>query len=866
MAGAARRSQSGRKKQQKVLLKDAEFVESRTFIDEALAIFSGIAAVFIAASVISFYLAPPVHDVDAGAQVRNIMGPVGEFIAVVLSGAFGVSGTVAVLLLLAGTVAFWRHGEEILRRPLSVNLLSLVGTFLVLTSCAGLSALVDGVRGGGLVGDTARGLIASLIGPLGAAAVFSALLLSGVSLTLHMSVGVIVVGALRALARTLAFALVTVPIFLAELLWLAIRASGQLLLRALSSVGRVLFSRSGRSGRAEEAPLPAPRRRGRKRVATVVEEDSDEEEQDEEDEEEELEDADDEDDEQRYVVVQRSNNTSKLSARELAQLRKRSRQELREDPMAQEFPGYELPDIELLSPAEESVGGEGDDELREKSRLIEAKLRDFGILGKVTHVHPGPVITLFEFEPAPGVKVGRIAALQDDLAMSLRASSIRIIAPIPRRGTVGIEVPNKHRDVVRLRDVLESKAFHEADSVLSVSIGKDTYGEPVVMDIATMPHLLMAGATGTGKSVCINTLLLSLLYRASPAQLGLILIDPKVLELSIYEGIPHLRVPVVTVPRQAKAVLEWAVNEMNRRYRYMQKFGVRNIDSYNKLVMGEDAPANAEEQLDEDVINLSEEEVVESGIVAPEDEREPERQIFEERLKPLPKIVIVIDELADLMLTVGRDIEELITRLAQKARAAGIHLIVATQRPSVDVITGLIKANFPARLSFRVTTRIDSRTILDGMGAEKLLGRGDMLFMVPGGEGPRRVHGAFVSDAEVKRVVDSIKAKWSPNYDQRMMELCERALVEDENERERKANGGSGGGEDEYDEMYDKCVELVVQKGQASTSMLQRAFRLGYNRAARIIDMMEREGIVGPMDGAKPREVRIAADPSEQPN
>jgi S-DNA-T family DNA segregation ATPase FtsK/SpoIIIE len=479
----------------------------------------------------------------------------------------------------------------------------------------------------------------------------------------------------------------------------------------------------------------------------------------------------------------------------------------------------------------------------------------------VTQVHPGPVITLFEFEPAAGVKVGRIAALQDDLAMSLKASSIRIIAPIPKRGTVGIEVPNKHRAMVRLRDCLETEAFTGAESILSVPLGKDTYGDAVVVDIATMPHLLMAGATGTGKSVCINALLLSLLYKAHPSELGLILIDPKVLELSIYDGIPHLRVPVVTDPRQAKAVLSWAVKEMDRRYRYMQRFGVRNIDGYNRIVAGEsDDKEESKESAQESADPLQSEGVEADGAASDAEEgKNSIEPIGAEQLKPLPKIVIVIDELADLMLTVGREIEELITRLAQKARAAGIHLIVATQRPSVDVITGLIKANFPARLSFRVSSRIDSRTILDSMGAEKLLGKGDMLFMLPGAVPLKRVHGAFVSDQEVQKVVGALKAQCGPQYDENIIAACEKALAE-----ENGSGSEGGGGEpnpDDFDPFYDKAVELVVEKGQASTSMIQRTFRIGYNRAARIIEMMEREGVVGKMDGVKPREVLAPPGP-----
>lgn len=482
---------------------------------------------------------------------------------------------------------------------------------------------------------------------------------------------------------------------------------------------------------------------------------------------------------------------------------------------------YTPPPYELLTEGSDEVHTESEEELIRISRLIEGKLRDFNIAGRITEVHPGPVVTMFEFEPAPGIKVGKIAALQDDLSMSLKAQSLRIVAPIPRKGTVGIEVPNRSRDIVRLRTLLESDLMRNSASSLTIGLGKDAYGDPICADISTMPHLLIAGATGTGKSVCINTVLLSLLYRASPAELGLILIDPKILELSVYEGVPHLRVPVVTNPKQARAVLDWAAKEMDRRYRMMQKHGVRNIDGYNALVAGT------------------------SGAVL----KKAEDGSIQETLEPLSKLVIVIDELADLMLTVGRDIEELITRLAQKARAAGIHLIVATQRPSVDVITGLIKANFPARLSFRVASRIDSRTILDSMGAEKLLGRGDMLFLQPGGGSPRRIHGAFVTDTEVKNVIEAVKKNGPPAYDERIIGAVEKALEEDD------SSSSSYEGGNEYDELYDKAVELVLEKGQASTSMVQRVFRIGYNRAARIIEQMERDGIVGPMDGVKPREV-----------
>ncbi|MEZ4753438.1 MAG: DNA translocase FtsK [Bdellovibrionota bacterium] len=577
--------------------------------------------------------------------------------------------------------------------------------------------------------------------------------------------------------------------------------------------------------------------------------------------EEEWEDEEEEDRDLSKIVVTRRAFDDRASTREIKKVRSRVKQQMKEFDAEKAFADYEPPDISLLTRGHSNSDNANDDELRDISRIIELKLQDFNIDGQVTQVHPGPVITLFEFEPAPGIKVGKIAALQDDLAMSLKANSIRILAPIPNRGTVGIEVPNRHREIVRLRDVLESEQLINSDSILSVPLGKDTYGEPIIDDIAKLPHLLIAGATGTGKSVCINALLISLLYKASPAELGLILIDPKILELSVYEGIPHLKVPVVTNPRQAKAVLEWAVNEMNRRYRLMQKFGVRNIDGYNRVARGEseeevtsDAPDGFTTLGEGDVIAEGEEASLEDLAVADpisaDDSADADQEaLFQEKIIPLPKIVIVIDELADLMLSVGRDIEDLVARLAQKARAAGLHLIVATQRPSVDVVTGLIKANFPARLSFRVSSRIDSRTILDTQGAEKLLGMGDMLYLRPGGVHLRRMHGAFVSDTEVKKVIRELKKGVKPVYDEKIIEHCEKAL-----EEENQNNAGLGG-QIEFDAYYDQAVELVVNKGQASTSMLQRAFRIGYNRAARIIDSMEQEGVIGPMDGAKPREI-----------
>jgi S-DNA-T family DNA segregation ATPase FtsK/SpoIIIE len=445
-------------------------------------------------------------------------------------------------------------------------------------------------------------------------------------------------------------------------------------------------------------------------------------------------------------------------------------------------------------------------------------------------VRPGPVITMYEFKPAPGVKVRRIVLLADDLAMALRAVSVRILAPIPGESVVGIEIPNPRRETVFLREVIESEAYRNTDSKLTLALGKDIGGTPFATDLAKMPHLLVAGATGTGKSVSINAMILSILYKSSPQDVKFIMVDPKMLELTVYEDIPHLLVPVVTDPKRAAAALFWAMDEMDRRYRLMRDKGARNIDNYNRTLEREAGSKRP-------VIDLTEPEDEDS--IAMGGSLSDDAPLTHERL---PKIVIIIDELADLMMTVGRDIEEYITRLAQKARAAGIHLILATQPPSVDVITGLIKANFPARISFQVTSRVDSRTILDSMGGEKLLGNGDLLFLPPGTARLIRVHGAFVSDQEVRRVMKFIKQQGRPSYRPEVLEA-------------KKQIDSASAADEEYDEMYDQAVAIVTETQQASISMVQRRLRVGYNRAARMIEQMERDGVVGPADGAKAREV-----------
>ncbi len=512
---------------------------------------------------------------------------------------------------------------------------------------------------------------------------------------------------------------------------------------------------------------------------------------------------------------------------------------------------YALPPLSYLADPKPSGKQRSEKEMLINAQILTKKLADFGIDGRVTQVLPGPVITQYEFEPAPGVKVSKIAALADDLAMGLRAMSVRILAPVPGKAVVGVEVPNAYVEPVNLKEMLTASPFVDSDSKLTIALGKDTGGTPVVADLAKMPHLLIAGSTGSGKSVGVNAMIMSILFKARPDEVNFIMVDPKMLELSIYDGIPHLISPVVTNPKKAANALRWAVNEMERRYALLADKGFRNIAGYNEW---------AEEQLDDEAKKAKrrkKEKDVEVRVQRFDEDGEMLADSIEvdEPVKKLPFIVIIIDELADLMLVASKEVEDSLARLAQMARASGIHLILATQRPSVDVLTGLIKANFPTRLSYQVTSRIDSRTILDSMGAEKLLGKGDLLFLPPGSGRLQRIHGPFVSDDEVKRVVEFVKKQGKPQFNEEILKMQEKADLPAGAEEE-------GLGDDE--EFFEQAVELVALTRQASISMVQRRLRIGYNRAARIIETMEQRGMVGPADGARPRQVLIPAPPGKE--
>ncbi|RUW51363.1 DNA translocase FtsK, partial [Mesorhizobium sp. M8A.F.Ca.ET.021.01.1.1] len=505
---------------------------------------------------------------------------------------------------------------------------------------------------------------------------------------------------------------------------------------------------------------------------------------------------------------------------------------------------FEMPSLHFLSEPKNVARDPSlsKDALEQNARLLEGVLEDFGVKGEIIAVRPGPVVTLYELEPAPGIKSSRVIGLSDDIARSMSAIACRV-AVVPGRNAIGIELPNAKRETVYLREIMASRDFETTKAKLALALGKTINGEAVIVDIAKMPHVLVAGTTGSGKSVAINTMILSLLYRLTPQECRLIMIDPKMLELSVYDGIPHLLTPVVTDPKKAVVALKWTVREMEDRYRKMSKVGVRNIDGFNARV----------QQAEKKGEKISR--TVQTGF-----DRQTGEAIYETEnldLEPMPYIVVIIDEMADLMMVAGKDIEGAVQRLAQMARAAGIHVIMATQRPSVDVITGTIKANFPTRISFQVTSKIDSRTILGEQGAEQLLGMGDMLYMAGGGR-IQRVHGPFVSDDEVEKIVGHLKLQGVPEY----LDAITEDDGEDDDEPSGKggSGGGSGGNFEDSDDPYDQAVSVVLRDGKASTSYIQRRLGIGYNRAASIIEKMEKEGIVGPANHAGKREILVPTE------
>ncbi|MDR0247493.1 MAG: DNA translocase FtsK 4TM domain-containing protein [Burkholderiales bacterium] len=707
----------------------------------------------------------------AGDAVRNKGGVVGAWLADL---CFYLLGSAAWWMIVAGVIAlvvmFWRLRAQDAAREYSVGI-ALLGFVLLIVSSAALEAtrpwlvLMHDLRTpGGVIGEIVGFQLQALLGITGAGFLLVALWAIGLSLFSGIS-------------------------------WIAISEKlGWALERLFSALRKTIEARQDRKiGRQVMAE--------REHVIEQVR---------------------NEDEAREPVLVVPPVTVIPQSPRI-----EKERQQEKQRQLFDDLPTTSLPPLSLLDAAIHKTEAVSAETLEFTSRLIERKLADFGISAKVLAAYPGPIITRYEIEPAIGVKGSQIVTLVKDLARALSVVSIRVVETIPGKSCMALELPNPKRQIVRLIEVLSSKSYNEAASRLTLALGKDIAGNPVVADLAKMPHVLVAGTTGSGKSVALNAMILSLLYKTEPRQVRLLLIDPKMLELSIYEGIPHLLAPVVTDMRLAPTALNWCVGEMERRYKLMSHLAVRNLAGYNAKVI--DAKKNKTP--------------LTNPLSLTPDDPEP--------LEEMPQIVVVVDELADLMMVTGKKFEELIARVAQKARAAGIHLMLATQRPSVDVITGLIKANIPTRIAFQVASKVDSRTILDQMGAEALLGQGDMLFLPPGSGYPQRVHGAFVSDEEVHHVVEYLKRQGPPNY-------IESVLLESDPDAGEGGNGSSA--DAEADPMYDQAVALVLKTRRPSISWVQRNLGIGYNRAARLIEQMERAGLVSAMQSNGNREVLVASD------
>ena len=781
--------------------KKEHFKQRIDYGKEVLAIvFLGL-GIFVALSLASYSPEDPALNSASNMEnVGNLGGIIGAYLADILFTVFGVSAyvTAFVFLVMAALQFLGKRLRLRVREVLFYLGLIICASTLVHLKFERVVIAGHAVAGGGIIGGLAGQILIRYAGHIGAIVVAASGTLLFFTLATHVTLG----SALRLFKRSFVWWIKRVSEGIAIIIFGAWRALRQKMPAAFRYVIGSAKKLTTREKSCKQTPAisndwkPEPVRTSGEDAQALKA--------------------------LRTAVQKPDNGGPKILQR--ANIKKTKKGDAQLKFLSINCEGYTLPPLSLLDTGNQVRAEVDEESLRKNSILLEHKLKDFAVEGRVTAIHPGPVITRYEFEPSPGTKISKIANLEDDLSMLLGGRSVRILPHLPGKAAIGIEVPNGDRETVWLKDIISSNAFQKATSKLSLALGVNTEGNPMVTDLAKMPHMLVAGATGSGKSVGINSMIVSLLYKLSPQDVRLILVDPKMLELSIYEGIPHLLLPVVTKPKKAVMAMRWAVKEMERRYRLMASVGARDLIGYN--------------------------EKIKQGTVETIAEEEAEKRLAEDKeavchTGHLPYIIIIIDELADLMMTASQDMEETITRLAQMARAAGIHLVLATQRPSVDVITGLIKANFPSRIAYKVTARHDSRTILDSIGAEQLLGHGDMLFMTPSGGNLIRVHGPLVTVEEIGRVVEHIKQQGDPVYNESILS------AEEEN-----ANGLPGF-EEEDDDMYDIAVKLVSETRQASISMVQRRLRIGYNRAARLIERMEAEGVVGRASGSKPREVLI---------
>jgi S-DNA-T family DNA segregation ATPase FtsK/SpoIIIE len=757
----------------------------RALRESALLLFGVVALILLAALLTYDPHDPGFSFTGEPGRISNAIGPVGAWFADVLLFLFGRAAYLfPVMLALSGWVIYRGHAAPELKSRSTLTFRA-IGFLLTLATSCGLATLHW--SGAGLP-STAGGVLGSLVGN-GLAAAFSFL-----GATLLM----------------LALWLAGVSLFLGVSWFRVMDLLGHATVRSIDWIRRrMLASREHAEGRERKQARAESVREEQRKSATRAP--------------------------PRIEPVVAAPERSERVERE------------KQVPLFEAPKSAELPPLSLLDDPPPRESGYSEEALEAMSRLVELKLRDFGVDVEVVAVHPGPVVTRFELRPAAGVKVSQITNLAKDLARALSAISVRVVEVIPGKSVVGLEIPNEKRELVTLGEIIKSRAYDDLASPLALALGKDIGGHPVVADLARMPHLLIAGTTGSGKSVALNAMVLSLLYKVTLEHTRLIMIDPKMLELSVYEGIPHLLAPVVTDMKQAANALRWGVAEMERRYQLMAALGVRNLAGFNRKV--KDAKEDGKPLKD--------------PLVAAKAASDPGMTLLDvPDLEPLPNIVIIIDELADLMLVVGKKVEELIARLAQKARAAGVHLILATQRPSVDVITGLIKANIPARIAFQVSAKVDSRTILDQSGAEALLSHGDMLYLPPGTSVPMRVHGAFVSDAEVHRVVMSLRQAAPPVFIEEILSGPRGPIPGLPEEGEGGEEGAAGEIDGEQDPLYDEAVRIVLETRKASISGVQRRLKIGYNRAARLVETMEAAGLVGPLQTNGSREV-LAPPPPE---